>query len=105
MPAVARNLSLITPSIFTELPAILVSAWTNAHAPETSALFLIPASSLQRAIVCRDRCTEFGPCSPLDRIYGIGRKFLTGRFLFTATGTIVGVITGKSRGPVGSCRN
>jgi hypothetical protein len=40
MPAVARNLGLIPPSVFTELAAILVSAWRNAHAREVRALFL-----------------------------------------------------------------
>jgi hypothetical protein len=41
MPAVARNLSLVTPSVFTELAAILVSAWRNAHARKVRTLFLV----------------------------------------------------------------
>jgi hypothetical protein len=41
MSAVAGNLSLFTPSVLTELAAILVSAWRNAHAGKMRTLFLV----------------------------------------------------------------
>jgi hypothetical protein len=41
MPAVASNFSLFTPGVFTELAAIPVSAWRNAHAGKVRTLFLV----------------------------------------------------------------
>jgi hypothetical protein len=41
VPAVARDLSLFAPSIFTELAAILVSSRRNAHAGKVRTLFLV----------------------------------------------------------------